>query len=111
METRDGYDEVAEESAGRFMTELEGRPLDRALRTHLIERVGGLGPIADLGCGPGHVARFLGDHGAAPLGLDLSPRMVEIAAAAHPGRLHRTRSLRLRGGDDASDHLRDADVG
>ncbi|MFC4912080.1 class I SAM-dependent DNA methyltransferase [Actinomadura gamaensis] len=85
MDARDSYDEVAEAYAERFMAELDGKPLDRAVLTHLIERVDGLGPIADLGCGPGHVTRFLSDHGAPSLGLDLSPRMIEIASAAHPG--------------------------
>ncbi|GAA1525965.1 class I SAM-dependent methyltransferase [Actinomadura kijaniata] len=85
MSARDSYDEVADVYAERMLDELAGKPLDRALLDLLADRVGALGPIADLGCGPGQVARHLHERGTATLGVDLSPRMVEIAAAAHPG--------------------------
>ncbi|MGI8328458.1 class I SAM-dependent DNA methyltransferase [Actinomadura scrupuli] len=83
--TAESYDRLALDYADRFLGELAGKPLDRLLLGLLAERVGGLGPIADLGCGPGQVARHLHDHGAPSLGMDLSPRMVEIAAQRHPG--------------------------
>src|SRR5262249_44838454 len=50
-----------------------------------IARVGGLGPICDLGCGPGQVARYLHDQGAATFGLDLSEGMLAQARALNPG--------------------------
>jgi len=37
-----------------------------------------------MGCGPGHVARYLHGAGAAVFGLDLSPSMVEIARQLNP---------------------------
>lgn len=83
--TADSYDRVAEAYAGHFLGELDTKPLDRMLLDLLIAQVDGLGSIADIGCGPGHVARYLHDHGAPALGIDLSPRMVEVAATAHPG--------------------------
>jgi SAM-dependent methyltransferase len=83
--TADGYDRVAPGYAARFLGELADKPLDRLLLDLFAGRVGGLGVIADLGCGPGQVARYLHDHGAPALGMDLSPRMVEIAAERHPG--------------------------
>ncbi|MEU5876794.1 class I SAM-dependent methyltransferase [Spirillospora sp. NPDC047279] len=85
MSTRDSYDEIAGTYAERFLDELSGKPLDRALLDLLITQVDGRGTIADIGCGPGHVARYLHDRGAPALGIDLSSRMIEIAAAAHPG--------------------------
>ncbi|MFI0452201.1 class I SAM-dependent DNA methyltransferase [Actinomadura sp. 6N118] len=85
MSTRDSYDEIAEAYAERFMDELSGKPLDRALLDLVVAQVNGLGPVADLGCGPGHVARYLHERGVPTLGIDLSPRMVEIAASTHPG--------------------------
>ncbi|WP_433329561.1 class I SAM-dependent DNA methyltransferase [Spirillospora sp. CA-294931] len=85
MSTRDSYDEVADLYAEHFLDELEAKPLDHALLDLLAAETGDLGPIADLGCGPGHVARHLHDRGADTLGIDLSPRMVELAAEAHPG--------------------------
>jgi len=48
-----------------------------------VEKVGELGSICDLGCGPGHVARFLRDRGADVCGIDLSPEMVRQAALLH----------------------------
>ncbi len=53
------YDQVADEYTSRFFHELEHKPLDRALLDLLAERVRGLGLVADLGCGPGHAARYL----------------------------------------------------
>lgn len=83
--TREAYDRVADAYADRFLDELAAKPLDRALLDLVIEQVGGRGPIADLGCGPGHAARYLHERGAPVLGIDLSARMVEIAAQTHPG--------------------------
>lgn len=83
--TRDGYDAIAQRYADQFLGELAGKPLDRALLDLVATEVGDLGPIADIGCGPGHVARYLHDRGAATIGLDLSPGMIDVAKAAHPG--------------------------
>jgi SAM-dependent methyltransferase len=79
------YDQVADEYSSRYFHELEHKPLDRALLGLLAERVGGLGLVADLGCGPGHVARYLHERGVSVLGIDLSPRMVELARKLNPG--------------------------
>jgi SAM-dependent methyltransferase len=43
-----------------------------------------LGPVADLGCGPGKITAHLAALGAPVFGVDLSPRMVELAQLAHP---------------------------
>jgi SAM-dependent methyltransferase len=82
---RASYDRVASEYARRIAGELANKPLDRALLDALAERVRGAGPVADLGCGPGHVARYLADRGADVFGLDLSPEMVARARGLHPG--------------------------
>ena len=79
------YDRVADEYASRFLHELEDKPLDRALLEHLVEEVRGSGLVADLGCGPGHVARYLHERGVSMLGIDLSPQMVEMARRLNPG--------------------------
>jgi hypothetical protein len=53
--TRVAYDTVAVDYARRFSTELDAKPLDRALFGafgELVQAAGG-GPVADLGCGPG----------------------------------------------------------
>jgi len=82
--TRATYDRVAEEYAARIAGELAGKPLDRALLTCFVEQVDGLGIIADIGCGPGHVAAYLHGLGAQVVGIDLSPEMVAIARLRSP---------------------------
>lgn len=81
---RRSYDTVAAEYWERIGDELAHKPLDRALLASLVEQTDGRGPVADLGCGPGHVAGWLAGHGARPVGIDLSPAMVEIARREHP---------------------------
>lgn len=75
---RRSYDAVAEEYAAGFRNELAGKPLDRALLACLAEQAGHGAPIADLGCGPGHVAAWLAGHGATTVGIDLSPGMIAV---------------------------------
>jgi SAM-dependent methyltransferase len=81
----DSYDRVAAEYARRIFGELGHKPLDRQLLDRFAERVQGLGPVCDLGCGPGHVARYLHERGVRVTGLDLSAEMVEQARRLNPG--------------------------
>lgn len=80
--TRAGYDAVAAAYAEHYLDELADKPIDRALLDLVATEAAA--PIADIGCGPGHVTRYLHDRGAAVCGLDLSPRMIDIAARTHP---------------------------
>jgi SAM-dependent methyltransferase len=84
-DVRSGYDRVAGEYAEHFRDELAQKPFDRKMLDWLAEKVGGLGVICDMGCGPGQVARYLFDQGARVCGVDLSPGMVERAQRLHPG--------------------------
>jgi len=84
-EIRADYDRVADEYARNLFRELEGKPLDRELLARFADLVKDCGTICDMGCGPGHVARLLHDHGADVFGLDLSPRMVGLALSLNPG--------------------------
>src|SRR5262249_36493840 len=77
------YDRVADAYAARFSGELAEKPLDRALLDLIAADARG-GLVADLGCGPGHVAAYLGRRGARAVGIDLSPATIERARAAHP---------------------------
>lgn len=43
------------------------------------------GRVVELGCGPGYVTGHLAGLGLDVSGLDLSPRMVELARADYPG--------------------------
>ncbi|MFC1484499.1 class I SAM-dependent DNA methyltransferase [Candidatus Neomarinimicrobiota bacterium] len=72
------YDLVTDEYVQRFYHELDHKPFDRDLLDHFAGLVG-KGPVCDLGCGPGHVARYLHDRQVDAFGLDLSPAMVTAA--------------------------------
>jgi SAM-dependent methyltransferase len=76
---------VAEQYATGFREELAVKPLDRALLACLIEQTENGAPIADLGCGPGHVAAWLAGHGRTAVGIDLSAGMIAIGRREYPG--------------------------
>jgi SAM-dependent methyltransferase len=82
---RGTYDTVAANYAERFVDELDGKPFDRALLAAYAELVGDAGPVADVGCGPGHVGAHLHGLGLDVRGVDLSPGMIDIARARYPG--------------------------
>lgn len=81
---RESYDRLAEEYARRISDELQHKPLDRQLLNRFAKQTKGQGEVCDMGCGPGHVARYLRDAGASVFGLDLSPGMVEQARKLNP---------------------------
>lgn len=80
------YDAVAKRYAAAMVNELDERPIERGLLDALVALTAPLGkPLADLGCGPGHITRYLADRGAQVIGVDLSPAMVEEARRRFPG--------------------------
>jgi len=81
---RESYDRLAEEYARRISGELQHKPLDRALLDRFAKQTRERGEVCDMGCGPGHVARYLRDAGASVFGLDLSPRMLDQARKLNP---------------------------
>lgn len=78
------YNRVAGEYVTRIADELAHKPLDRHLLQWFAERVHGLRHVCDVGCGPGHVARYLSAQGVPVCGLDLSHEMVAHAQRLHP---------------------------
>ncbi len=81
---RASYDSVATEYARHVSGELSQKPLDRQLLDRFAAKVRGKGQVCDMGCGPGHVARYLRDAGLPVFGLDLSPGMLERARELNP---------------------------
>jgi len=81
---RASYDALAAEYARRLFDELRHKPFDRDLLDRFARQVSERGPVCDLGCGPGQVARHLKDAGTPVFGLDLSPKMVEVARSLSP---------------------------
>jgi len=85
LDTQTSYDKVAAEYSRRYFDELDHKPLDRELLDRFARNVIGRGPVCDLGCGPGEIARYLRDQGVMEVfGLDLSPGMVEQARQLSP---------------------------
>lgn len=86
--TRDAYDADADGYADVVRDILGGRQpyLNPALSLFADQvRIAGGGPVADVGCGPGHVTAHLNGLGVDAFGIDLSPVMIEVARRDHPG--------------------------
>lgn len=82
--TKTSYDKVALEYADKFKDEMDDKPFDRDCLDRLAREVGHLGPVCDMGCGPGQIARYLHRKGVETLGVDLSPNMVSEAQRLNP---------------------------
>ncbi|WP_296145685.1 MULTISPECIES: class I SAM-dependent methyltransferase [unclassified Pseudonocardia] len=85
---RDSYDRVAdtyvEMIAETALGDIRRQPWFRAAIDVFADAVRGLGPVLDVGCGPGTVTAYLAERGLDVSGVDLSPRMVEHARRLHP---------------------------
>jgi SAM-dependent methyltransferase len=81
---RESYDRVADAYVELGMGRLEAEPWLRAVLGAFAESVCGLGPVLDVGCGPGTVTAHLTELGLDASGVDLSPRMVEHARRQYP---------------------------
>jgi SAM-dependent methyltransferase len=80
------YDKVAPAYAQHFLNEQDSKPMDRLMLGLFAQRLAGRGPVCDLGCGPGQIARYLQSCGVKEVfGIDLSPQMVAEAAALSNG--------------------------
>lgn len=86
-DTRTSYDTVADSYAAQMREALARAPFARAALNAFTEEVrdGDGGPVADIGCGPGHVTAYLDASGLDVFGIDLSPVMIEAARREHPG--------------------------
>lgn len=78
------YDRLAEAYVEHIYHELAHKPFDRELLASFASKVSE-GRVCDVGCGPGHVARYLHELGCDVFGVDLSRRMVELASELNPG--------------------------
>lgn len=82
---RSSYDRVADNYVAMGVGALEPTPWLRAALAAFAEEVRSLGPVLDVGCGPGTVTAHLRGLGVDVSGLDLSPRMIALARTLHPG--------------------------
>jgi SAM-dependent methyltransferase len=82
---RASYDRVADTYVDLDVGSLRDRPWLRAALAAFAEVAGPLGPVLDVGCGPGTVTAHLAGLGVDVRGVDLSPRMIDHARRLHPG--------------------------
>lgn len=94
MDIRESYDSAAGAYASHLLSELDRKPLDRHLLNRFAEATSGRSLVADLGCGPGHVARYLHDRGVPMVGIDLSGEMIRCATSLNPGMEFRVGDMR-----------------
>jgi SAM-dependent methyltransferase len=102
LSVRESYDAAAAAYAEHLAGELERKPLDRHLLNRFAEDVRGRGPVADIGCGPGHVARYLSHEGVTVFGIDISGEMVGVARRLNPHLEFRVEDMRRLNMPDAS---------
>jgi SAM-dependent methyltransferase len=85
---RDSYDRVADNYVHMVQTtgigDVRSHPWLKASVDAFADTVRGLGPVLDVGCGPGTVTAYLAERGLDVSGVDLSPRMIENARRLHP---------------------------
>jgi SAM-dependent methyltransferase len=81
---RESYDRCADAYVEMDAGSLDAQPWLRAGLAAFAESVRGLGPVLDVGCGPGGVTAHLAGLGLDASGVDLSPRMVEHARRRYP---------------------------
>ncbi|MET3805978.1 SAM-dependent methyltransferase [Nakamurella sp. UYEF19] len=86
VEARESYDTVAASYTDLVRSAVADQPLVRASLAFFVGLVrGSIGPVVDMGCGPGHFTAHLQDQGLDAFGIDLSPAMITIARREHPG--------------------------
>lgn len=79
------WGQVVDAYVDELFDELDRKPIDRVLLEEFAGRVEPGADVADIGCGPGHVARHLQGLGLSMLGVDLCPEMVARAGELTPG--------------------------
>jgi len=81
---RRSFDRIAERYAADFADELDQKPFDRDLLRRFARLPRPDGPVLELGCGPGHVGRFLAGAGMPTRGLDVSLESLRMARRLNP---------------------------
>lgn len=85
---RASYDAVADNYARMVDSEglgdIRQAPWLRAAIDAFAAAVRDIGPVLDVGCGPGTVTAYLAEQGVEVTGVDLSPRMIDNARRRHP---------------------------
>jgi SAM-dependent methyltransferase len=97
-EVRDAYAKRASEYISLFGSVDKANEQDQRFIAHWAKSL--LGPVVDVGCGPGHWTAFLTSLGADAEGVDLVPAFVKEAKARFPDTLFRVAAFTNLGIDD-----------
>lgn len=85
---RDSYDRVADNYVEMVTTtgigDIRTHPWLKAAMDAFASTVAPVGPVLDVGCGPGTVTAYLAERGIEVSGVDLSPHMIDHARRLHP---------------------------
>src|SRR5829696_8588621 len=102
-ELRNAHDVLSEWYAKNLVGVLESMPVERAMLDLFAEMTLAVGAeVADVGCGTGRLLPYLASRGLSPCGVDLSPKMVEVAQRENPGFEYQAADLRKLPFEDAS---------
>jgi 2-polyprenyl-3-methyl-5-hydroxy-6-metoxy-1,4-benzoquinol methylase len=86
---------VGRYNAKNLVGVLESMPIERAMLDLFAKMTLAAGvEVADVGCGTGRLLPYLASRGLSPRGVDLSPRMVEVAQRENPGFAYEVADLR-----------------
>lgn len=81
-----GYDSTSMEQARATIDSIKDSPADQFILDLFASRIDPRsGPVCDLGCGPGQIARYFHDRGFDTVGVDLSAGMLRQARKYNPG--------------------------
>jgi SAM-dependent methyltransferase len=83
--TRKSFNLVAEKYFKHFKDEMKQKEYDRVLLDRFASDFDSRSIVCDMGCGPGHITRYLFDKGLNVFGIDVSEKCVEIARRENPG--------------------------
>jgi ubiquinone/menaquinone biosynthesis C-methylase UbiE len=83
-ETRKSFNLAAEKYFKLFKDEMKQKEYDRVLLDKFVNDFDSKSVICDVGCGPGHVTRYLFDKGLNVFGIDISEKCIQIARRENP---------------------------
>jgi len=83
--TRKSYNLAAEKYFEDFKDEMKQKEYDRGFLDEFSSHFNSKSIIWDVGCGPGHITRYVSDMGLNILGIDISEKCIEVARRENPG--------------------------
>jgi len=99
---RKSYNLVAEKYHELFKDEMKHKEYDRVLLDKFASDFDSRSVICDLGCGPGHITRYLFDKGLDVFGIDISEKCIQIARRENPKIRFQTMDMaRLHAADES----------